>query len=71
MIYLILAFLFFILLALMYIPGVQTTLAESDWNFCVMYLTALNWVICIAIAMICTISFEAVKIYARKKGIVF
>ena len=71
MIYLILAFVFFLLLALMYIPGVQITLANSNFNFCLMYLTALDWVICILIAMICTISFEVVKFYARKKEIVF
>jgi Ca2+-transporting ATPase len=71
MIYLILAFLFLILLALMYIPGAQVTLANINWNFCLMYLNALDWVVCIGIAMICIVSFEVVKYFAREKGIVF
>ena len=71
MIYFVLAFLFFLLFALMYIPGLQITLAKSEWNFCLMYLNALDWLVCILIAMICTISFEVVKYFSREKGIVF
>jgi len=70
-VYFILVFVFFLLLALMYIPGVQITLTNINFNFCLMYLNALDWGVCIAIAMICVISFEIVKFYARKKEIVF
>ena len=70
-VYLSIGLVFLALLAFMYIPGFQTTFAEMGYNFCLMYLNALDWVICIAVAMICTLSFEAVKFYARMKGIVF
>ncbi len=70
-VYLSIGLVFIALFALMYIPGLQTFFAEKGYNFCLMYLNALDWVVCIAVAMICTVSFEAVKFYARKKGIIF
>ena len=62
---------FLALFALMYIPGLQTTLADWGYNFCLMFLNGFDWLICILIAMICSVSFELVKYYARKKGITF
>jgi len=41
--YLLIGFLFFVLLALMYIPGVQVTLAEWGVNFRFMFLTVWDW----------------------------
>ncbi|MFX1286901.1 MAG: cation-translocating P-type ATPase, partial [Promethearchaeota archaeon] len=64
--------LFFVFIALIYIPGVQIFLAES-WriNFMFMFLTGLDWLVCFLISLICIVSFEIVKYIARKKGIVF
>lgn len=64
-------FLFSVFIMLVYIPGVQTTLAEWGINFMFMYLTTLDWLVCLAISMICIVSFEVVKYYARKKNIKF
>ncbi|MFX1363952.1 MAG: cation-translocating P-type ATPase [Promethearchaeota archaeon] len=64
--------LYFIFLALIYIPGVQIFLAES-WgvNFMFMFLTGFDWLVCFLISLICIVSFEIVKFIARKKGITF
>ena len=69
--YLLIGFLFFVLLALMYIPGVQVTLADWGLNFRFMFLTGLDWLVCFLISLICIISFELVKFYARRSGIYF
>lgn len=70
MIYII-GLLFILFLALMYIPGVQVWLAMNGINFMFMYLTALDWLVCFSISLICIVSFEIVKYIARKKGITF
>jgi len=69
--YSLLGLLFFIFLALMYIPGVQVWLAQNNFKFMFMYLTFLDWAVCFSISMICVLSFEFVKYIARKRGIVF
>jgi len=58
-------------LALMYIPGVQVALASWGINFMFMYLTALDWLICFLVSLICIVSFELIKLIARKKNIYF
>ncbi|MBD3254949.1 MAG: hypothetical protein GF383_07635, partial [Candidatus Lokiarchaeota archaeon] len=69
--YLVIGLLFGLFLALMYIPGVQVALAMVNINFMFMYLTALDWLVCFAISMICVVSFEGVKYFARKNRITF
>jgi Ca2+-transporting ATPase len=69
--YIIIGLLFTIFLCLMYIPGFQVTLASWGVNFMFMYLTALDWLVCFLISLICIVSFEFVKLYSRKKGIFF
>ena len=69
--YLLIGFLFAVLLALMYIPGVQVTLADWDLNFRFMYLTGLDWLVCFLISLICIVSFEFVKYMARRSEIYF
>ncbi|MFX1503193.1 MAG: cation transporting ATPase C-terminal domain-containing protein, partial [Promethearchaeota archaeon] len=69
--YILIGFLFFILIALLYIPGVQVTLADWGLNFMFMFLTGLDWLVCFLISLICIISFEIVKFVARKKNITF
>ncbi len=69
--YLLIGFLFSLMLMLMYIPGVQITLAKWGINFMFMYLTGLDWLICFLISLICIVGFEAYKYYARTHGIVF
>lgn len=69
--YLLIGFLFFVFLALMYIPGVQVTLAEWGLNFRFMFLTAWDWLVCFSISLICIVSFEIVKYFARRTGIFF
>ncbi|MFW9940831.1 MAG: cation-translocating P-type ATPase [Candidatus Thorarchaeota archaeon] len=69
--YLLIGLLFFVLLALMYIPGVQVALADGGVNFMFMYLTGLDWLVCFLIALICIVSFEIVKYAARTYGITF
>jgi len=66
--YLLIGFLFAVFLALMYIPGVQVTLADWGLNFRFMFLTALDWLVCFLIALICIVSFEFVKYGARRSG---
>ena len=63
--------LFFVFIALLYIPGVQITLANWGINFMFMFLTGLDWLVCFMISLICIISFEIVKFVARKKNISF
>ncbi|MFW9875909.1 MAG: cation-translocating P-type ATPase [Candidatus Thorarchaeota archaeon] len=63
--------LFFVLIAILYIPGVQITLADWGINFMFMFLTGLDWLICFLISLICIVSFEIVKFVARKKNIIF
>jgi len=64
--------LFFIFIALLYIPGVQVFLAES-WhiNFMFMFLTGLDWLVCFLISLVCIVSFEIVKYIWRRKNISF
>ena len=69
--YLLIGFLFAVFLALMYIPGVQVTLADWGLNFRFMFLTAWDWLVCFLIALICIVSFEFVKYGARRSGIFF
>jgi len=69
--YLIIGLLFAIFLMLMYIPGVQVTLAELGINFMFMYLTGLDWLVCFLISLICIVSFEIVKYAARRYNITF
>jgi len=69
--YLLIGLLFGLFLVLMYVPGVQVALASVGLNLMFMYLTWLDWVVCFLISLICIVSFEMVKYYARKKGIYF
>jgi magnesium-transporting ATPase (P-type) len=69
--YLIIGFLFAVFLMLMYIPGVQVTLADAGINLMFMYLTGLDWLVCFLISLICVVSFEIVKYAARRYGITF
>jgi len=69
--YLLVLLLFGSFLALMYIPGVQVTLASWGINFMFMYLTALDWLICFLVSLICIVTFEFIKFYSRKKNIYF
>ena len=66
-------FLFFILIIILYIPGVQVSLAAPPLsiNFMFMFLTGIDWLVCFLISLICIVSFEIVKFLARKKGIIF
>ncbi len=63
--------LFFVFIALIYIPGVQVFLASAGLNFMFMFLTGLDWLVCFLISLICIVSFEIVKFVARKKNITF
>jgi len=69
--YLLIGLLFGIFLLLMYLPGVQVTLAKWGINFFFMYLTALDWLFCFLISLICIASFEIVKYFSRRSGIFF
>ena len=69
--YLLIGFLFALFLALMYIPGVQITLADWGFNFRFMFLTGFDWLVCFLISLICIVSFEFVKYFARRSGIFF
>ncbi|MHA1193240.1 MAG: cation-translocating P-type ATPase [Promethearchaeota archaeon] len=69
--YLLIGLLFGLFLLLMYLPGVQVTLAEWGINFFFMHLTALDWLICFLISLICIASFEVVKHFARRAKIFF
>lgn len=64
-------FLFAIFIMLIYIPGVQTALASVGINFMFMFLTWTDWLVCFLISLICIVSFEIVKYYARKNDIIF
>jgi len=64
-------FLFALFLALMYIPGVQVTLADWGLNFRFMFLNWLDWLVCFLISLICIVSFEFVKYMARRSEIYF
>lgn len=69
--YIIIGILFGLFLALMYIPGVQIALASVGINFMFMFLTPLDWLVCFLISLICIISFEIIKLLARRKGVIF
>ncbi|NVM17096.1 MAG: cation-transporting P-type ATPase [Candidatus Lokiarchaeota archaeon] len=69
--YLLIGFLFAVFLALIYIPGVQVTLADWGLNFRFMFLTGWDWLVCFLISLICIVSFELVKYFARRSGIFF
>jgi len=64
-------FLFAIFIMLIYIPGAQTALASIGINFMFMFLTWTDWLVCFLISLICIVSFEIVKYYARKNDIIF
>jgi len=65
--YLLIGILFAVLIAIMYIPNAQT----SFLNFKFMRLTALDWLVCFLISLICIVGFEVFKWQARVKGIKF
>ncbi|MFX1469828.1 MAG: cation transporting ATPase C-terminal domain-containing protein, partial [Promethearchaeota archaeon] len=69
--FILIGFLFFVFIALIYIPGVQVFLADSGINFMFMYLTGLDWLVSFLISLICIVSFEIVKFVARRKNITF
>jgi len=69
--FVLIGFLFFLLIALLYIPGVQITLASWGFNFMFMFLTGLDWLVCFLISLICIVSFEIAKFVARRKNIIF
>ncbi|MHA1235524.1 MAG: hypothetical protein ACTSQL_10620, partial [Promethearchaeota archaeon] len=69
--YLLIGFLFALFLALMYIPGVQVTLADWGLNFRFMFLNGWDWLVCFLISLICIVSFEFVKYMARRRDIYF
>ena len=69
--YLLIGLLFGVFLALIYIPGFQTTLASAGINFMFMFLTALDWLICFLISLVCIVAFEIVKYVARNHEIFF
>jgi magnesium-transporting ATPase (P-type) len=69
--YLLIGFLFGLFLVLMYVPGVQIALASVGLNFMFMYLTWLDWLVCFSISLICIVSFELVKYFARRADIFF
>ena len=69
--YILIGLLFFVFLSIMYIPGLQVTLASWGINFMFMNLTALDWLICFSISLICIVSFEIVKYLARRSKIFF
>jgi len=63
--------LFALFLLLMYVPNVQTFLAEIGLDFRFMYLTGFDWFVCFMISLICIVTFEIVKFLARKNRITF
>jgi len=69
--YLLIGLLFGLFLLLMYVPGVQVALASVGLNFMFMYLTWLDWLVCFLISLICIVSFEIVKYFARRSEIFF
>jgi Ca2+-transporting ATPase len=69
--YILIGLLFFVFLSIMYIPGFQVTLASWGINFMFMNLTALDWLVCFLISLICIVSFEIVKYLARSSKIFF
>ena len=69
--YLIMALLYGLFLALMYVPGVQVFLAMAGINFMFMFLTWKDWLVCFLISLICIFSFEIVKYIGRRKGVTF
>ncbi len=69
--FILIGLLFFLFIALIYIPGVQVFLASSGINFMFMFLTGLDWLVCFLISLICIVSFEIVKFVARKRNITF
>ncbi|MHA1842657.1 MAG: cation-translocating P-type ATPase [Promethearchaeota archaeon] len=69
--YFLLGILFIAFISIMYIPGFQIGLATiTGLNFMFMYLTALDWLVCFLISLICIVSFEGIKYYLRMKNIV-
>jgi len=69
--YLLIGLLFGLFIALVYIPGVQVTLANWGINFRFMFLTGLDWLVCFLISLISIVSFEIVKYFARRADIFF
>ncbi|MFX1308806.1 MAG: cation-translocating P-type ATPase [Promethearchaeota archaeon] len=70
--FILIGFVFFVFIALLYIPGVQVFLAEeAGINFMFMYLTGFDWLVCFLISLICIVGFEIVKFVARKRNITF
>ena len=54
--YLLIGLLFGLFLLLMYLPGVQVTLAEWGINFFFMHLTALDWLVCLKLSIYFSLS---------------
>ena len=70
--FILIGFVFFIFLAVLYIPGVQIFLAqELGINFMFMYLTGFDWLVCFLISLICIAGFEIVKFVVRKMDVKF
>ncbi|MFX1570222.1 MAG: cation-translocating P-type ATPase [Promethearchaeota archaeon] len=70
--YVLIGLLFFLFIALLYIPGVQIFLAEElGINFMFIPLTGMDWLVCFLISLICIVSFEIVKWIARRRSIEF
>jgi magnesium-transporting ATPase (P-type) len=69
--YILIGLLFGLFLFLMYVPGVQVTLASVGLNLMFMFLTAFDWLVCFLISLICIVSFEFVKYMARRSDIYF
>ena len=69
--YILIGLLFAVFLALMYIPGVQVTLANWGLNFMFMFLTGFDWLVCFLISLISIGGLELVKYFFRRKHISF
>ncbi len=70
--FVLIGFVFFLFIAVLYIPGVQIFLAqELGINFMFMYLTGFDWLVCFLISLICIAGFELVKFVTRKMDIKF
>ncbi|GAB4307928.1 MAG: calcium-translocating P-type ATPase, SERCA-type [Promethearchaeota archaeon] len=65
------ALLFGVFFFLMYVPGVQTSLAAVGINFGFMFLTGLDWLVCLGCALLCNATFEVVKLVAIRRGVKF
>ncbi|MHA1732897.1 MAG: cation-translocating P-type ATPase [Promethearchaeota archaeon] len=69
--YLVTGFLYAVFLLIMYVPRAQLGLARMNVNFMFMSLTAMDWLVCFAISLICIVTFEVIKFVCRIRGISF